>query len=297
MNLIVFGEILWDVFGDEKKIGGAPFNFAAHCRKLGMNVDIVSAVGNDELGNMAISTVKKLNLNTKYIQTVDYKTGHCLVTLHDGTPSYNLVENVAYDNIPMPENLCLDADAFYFGTLAQRNPKSKETLQNLLKGNYKEVFFDINIRQNYYSSELIDSSLHKTTILKVSREEIGVFGINGTPEEICDALSSKYNNLKLIIVTLDADGSFLYDAKSQNILYSPKPISKVVSTVGAGDSFSACFLSNYLNNLPQEECLKRATLLSDYVVTQLEAVPEYPEELKVKIVPQGNLIINKNSKS
>ena len=285
MKLIVFGEILWDVFGDEKKIGGAPFNFAAHCARLGMDVDIVSAVGNDELGDGAISAVKELNVNTKYIQTVDYKTGHCLVTLHGGAPSYNLVENVAYDNIPVPEDLSRRADAFYFGTLVQRNARSKETLKKLLLGNYGEIFFDINIRQNYYSADLIDNSLKYATVLKVSREEIGVLGIEGTPEEICEVLRAKYDNLKLIIVTLDADGSFVYETRSGNILYSPKPTSKVVSTVGAGDSFSACFLSNYLRGVPLKECLKRATLLSDYVVTRLEAIPEYPEDLKAKITP------------
>ena len=107
----------------------------------------------------------------------------------------------------------------------------------------------------------------------------------GAPEEICDGLGSKYKNLKLIIVTLDADGSFVYDTKSKSILRSPKPTSKVVSTVGAGDSFSACFLSNYLKNVPLEECLKRATLLSDYVVTKVEAIPGYPEQLRARITP------------
>ena len=285
MKLIVFGEILWDVFEDEKKIGGAPFNFSAHCARLGASVDIISAVGNDELGERAISAAKDLKISTKNINVVDYSTGYCLVSLHNGIPSYNLVGNVAYDNIPLPENACFEADAFYFGTLAQRGNKSKETLQNLLNGNYKEVFFDINIRQNYYSMELIDGSLKKATIFKVSREEIGVLGIDGTPEEICKVLSKKYSNLKLIIVTLDADGSFVYDVKADNFIYSPKPTSKVVSTVGAGDSFSACFLSNYLQNAELEKCLTRATLLSDYVVTQLGAIPEYPEDLKEKIMP------------
>lgn len=285
MKFIVFGEILWDIFEDEKKIGGAPFNFGAHCAKLGMSVDFISAVGNDELGDMAIAAVKNLKMNTGNIQTVDHSTGYCLVSLHNGIPSYNLVENVAYDNIPLPENTCLEADALYFGTLAQRSPKSKETLQTLLNGNYKEIFFDINIRQNYYSDEMIDASLTKSTIFKVSREEIGVLGIDGTLEEICKVLGKKYKKLKLIIVTLDADGSFVYDVKSDNVIYSPKPTSKVVSTVGAGDSFSACFLSNYLKNNELKECLTRATMLSDYVVTQLGAIPEYPKDLKEKIKP------------
>lgn len=285
MKLTVFGEILWDIFGDEKKIGGAPFNFGAHCAKLGFDVDVISAVGNDTLGIDAINAAKELGVNTENIQAVDYETGHCLVTLNNGTPSYNLVQNVAYDNIPLPDDSCFTADAFYFGTLAQRNVNSQATLNKLLDGNYKEVFFDINIRQHYYNDEMIDNSLKKTTIFKISREEINVLGIDGTPEDICKVLGEKYNNLKLILVTLDKDGSLLYDVKNQKIIYSPKPTSKVVSTVGAGDSFSACFLSNYLNGKSAEECLVRATLLSDYVVTQLGAIPDYPQELKEKIMP------------
>ena len=285
MKLTVFGEILWDIFEDEKRIGGAPFNFAAHCAKFGLTVDVISAIGKDTLGKDALATAKNLNINTQNIRTVDYSTGHCLVSLHDGIPSYHLVENVAYDNIPLPESDHFEADAFYFGTLAQRSPKSRETLQKLLNGTYKEIFFDINIRKSYYSEKMIDESLKKATIFKVSREEIHVLEIDGTPEEICKALGKKYKNLKLIIVTLDADGSLVYDTLSKKIRYSPKPTSKVVSTVGAGDSFSACFLSNYLQNVELEKCLTRATLLSDYVVTQLGAIPEYPKELKEKIMP------------
>ena len=285
MKLTVFGEILWDIFGDEKKIGGSPFNFGAHCKKLGLDVDVVSAVGDDELGKEAVEEAKKLGVNVKNIQTVPFETGHCLVTLNNGTPSYNLIQNVAYDNIPLPEKDCFKADAFYFGTLAQRSENSQKTLNELLKGEYKEVFFDINIRQHYYSSEMIDESLKKTSIFKISREEIGVLDIEGTPEEICNVLADKYENLKLILVTLDKDGSFLYETSSKKVTYSPKPTSKVVSTVGAGDSFSACFLSNYLKGVLPEECLIRATLLSDYVVTQLGAIPDYPDELKEKIIP------------
>lgn len=285
MQITVFGEILWDVFGDEKKIGGAPFNFGAHCAKLGMDVQLVSAVGDDELGREAVSAARALGVGTENVPVVDFPTGHCLVTLHDGTPSYHLVENVAYDNVPMPQNTVCKADAFYFGTLAQRGVKSARTLANLLAGDYKEVFFDINIRQHYYSADMIDASLKQTSIFKISREEIGVLGIDGAPEEICREICKKYGNLKLMIVTLDADGSLLYDAATGEILYSPKPVSKVVSTVGAGDSFSACFLCNYLCGVAPAECLKRATLLSDYVVTQLGAVPAYPTELQEKITP------------
>ncbi len=285
MKLTVFGEILWDVFNNDKKIGGAPFNFGAHCAKLGMEVDVVSAVGDDELGLLAVNEADKLGVNASNIQVVPFKTGCCLITLNNGTPSYNLVQGVAYDNIPAPAESCFTADAFYFGTLAQRNIASQNTLNQLLKGNFREIFFDINIRQNYYSEEMIDTSLKATTIFKISREEIGVLGIDGTNEEICKVLKEKYPNLKLIIVTLDCDGAFVYDTNKDEYMYSPKPKSKVVSTVGAGDSFSACFLANYLSGIEINECLKRASLLSDYVVTQLGAIPDYPEELKKEILP------------
>ena len=285
MKLTVFGEILWDLFDDKKKIGGAPFNFGAHCAKLGMDVSVVSAVGDDELGLLAVNEAEKLNVNTDNILQVPFKTGRCIVTLDNGTPSYNLVKDVAYDNIPIPDKSCFEADAFYFGTLAQRNGVSQNTLKTLLTGKYREVFFDINIRQNYYSNEMIDDSLKATTIFKISREEIGVLNIDGTNEDICKVLKEKYPNIKLIIVTLDCDGALVFDTLTENFYYSPKPQSKVVSTVGAGDSFSACFLSNYLSGIQINECLKRASLLSDYVVTQLGAIPDYPIELQEKIIP------------
>lgn len=285
MKLTVFGEILWDLFDDDKKIGGAPFNFGAHCAKLGHDVHVVSAVGDDELGLLAVNEAEKLNVNTDNILVVPFKTGRCIVTLNNGTPSYNLVKDVAYDNIPLPDKSCFTADAFYFGTLAQRSENSQNTLKELLKGNYREVFFDINIRQNYFSDEMIDTSLKATTIFKISREEIGVLKIDGTNEEICKKLKEKYPNLKLIIVTLDCDGAFVYDAKNDKFYYSKKPNVKVVSTVGAGDSFSACFLSNFLAGVDIEECLNRASLLSEYVVTQLGAIPDYPAKLQKKILP------------
>ncbi len=285
MKLTAFGEILWDIFGEEKKIGGAPFNFGAHCAKLGMDVDIVSAVGDDELGKKAISAAADTGVNIKNIQTVPFKTGYCNVTLNNGIPSYDLVKNVAYDNIPLPEKSCFNDDALYFGTLAQRNAASRKTLIELLKGTYSEIFFDINIRQNYYSDEMIDFSIKSSTILKISREELFVLKIDGSYEEVCKQISQKYPNLRLIIVTLDCDGALVYNTSTNVAIYSEKPTSKVVSTVGAGDSFSACFLANYLAGSSLEDCLKRASALSQYVVTQLGAIPDYPEELAKQITP------------
>ncbi len=279
MNITVFGEILWDIFGDDKKIGGAPFNFGAHFTKLGGCANVVSAVGDDELGKKALLAVNELGLSTDSIAVLEKPTGYCQVTLNNGTPSYELVKNVAYDFIPRPDEKYYSADALYIGTLAQRSTASQRTADSLLSGNFKEVFFDINIRQNFYTKELIDKVLKRTTIFKISREEIGVLDLSGTNEEICEKLSEKYDNIKLIIVTLDCDGAFVFDCTSKEYTYSEKPNGKVVSTVGAGDSFSSCFLYNYLNGASIKECLTRASALSGYVVSQLGAIPDYPDEL------------------
>jgi fructokinase len=287
MKILSFGEILWDIFGEKKEIGGAPFNFSAHMAKLGADVCMVSALGNDELGESALKFVRSYGIHTDYIAVSEKPTGYCKVTLAGKTPRYDLVPGVAYDFIPCPA--VSDAfDAFYMGTLAQRNDISRLSLEKLLCCvNAKEVFFDINIRQSYYTKEIIESCLQHTSILKISREEMHVFSELGiadasSPEELCASLAERFP-LKIILVTLDKDGAMLYICKEKSFLYSRKPECKVVSTVGAGDSFSACFLYNYLNGASLDVCLDRAVTLSDYVVTKLGAIPEYDEGLESKI--------------
>lgn len=275
MKILAFGEILWDIFPTEKKIGGAPFNFAAHCAKLGAESYLVSAVGSDENGVSALAEAKRLGIKCDYIATDrKYKTGVCEVNLNEGKPSYRLVENVAYDHIP---DVCpsKEFDALYFGTLAMRSPDSRRAFEKLLKYvKRKEVFFDVNFRENYYTRELVNTLMRETTVLKISNEEVGFFGKKGEVNT-CLELSKKYPKLKYICLTLGGEGAMVYDCRRRIILYSDKPKGAVVSTVGAGDSFSACFLVNLLNDKPAEICLDRAVALSDFVVTQLGAVPDY----------------------
>ena len=291
-HVLSFGEILWDLFPESKVIGGAPFNFAAHLAKLGADVSFVSAVGADELGDEAIACMESLGIKSDCTTRHPlYKTGYCKVTLQDGTPSYDLAWNVAYDHIPVPAALPESVDAVYFGTLANRASESFLNLFLMLDNiKRKEVFFDVNIRGNDWSPMLIMSLMAQTTILKFSREEAHVLvGIMELPLDgnvctaICQTLSLHYPDLKQILVTLDKDGAFVFDTKTGQKTYAPKPQNKVVSTVGAGDSFSACYVYNYLEGCDIATCLARASALSDYVVTQLGAVPEYTDELIKKI--------------
>ncbi len=284
MKAVVFGEILWDVFGDEAHIGGAPLNFGAHMSKLGADVSIVSAVGRDEFGKRATDITAGYGIDVSQVEELDMPTGYCRVTLKDGTPSYELVRDVAYDAIPEPSSDFFSGDVLYFGSLACRDARSRATAEKLLGGTWNEIFYDINIRQNFYSDELIDMSLKRATILKISREEISVLGIDGDLEQIALEVSRRYPNLRHIIVTLDKDGAFALECASGNIYYAPKPSSTVVSTVGAGDSFSACFVYHHLKGDGIEKSLSAACALSDFVVTRLEAIPDYPEKLKKEIL-------------
>ena len=253
VKITVFGEILWDIFGDERTIGGAPFNFAAHAARLGADVELISAVGDDELGRDAIAAARGFGVGVDMIATLDVDTGYCRVTLDGSSP-----------------------------TLAQRGEVSAATLCGLLsaRDRYGEIFYDVNIRGNHWARGVIDSSARAATILKLSREEIVMMDIDaayepGAERAVCEALADKYQNLRLVALTLDRDGSAVYDARTREFYRSPIPTSKPLSTVGAGDSFSACFLVNYLRGEGIERSLRRATALSDYVVTQLGAVPFY----------------------
>ncbi len=275
MKILAFGEILWDIFPTDKKIGGAPFNFAAHCARHGAESYLVSAVGMDENGYLALDEAKKQGIKCDHISVErKYKTGYCAVSLDNGKPTYVLGEDVAYDHI---QSACPSGeyDALYFGTLAMRSPDSRRAFEKILKYvKRRETFFDVNFRGSFYTRELVNALMRETTVLKISNEEISFFGNKGDINT-CLELSKSYPKLKYILLTLGSEGAMVYDCRKRTILFSDKPKSKAVSTVGAGDSFSASFICNLINGLPADACLDRAVMLSDFTVTQIEAVPEF----------------------
>ena len=291
-SALVFGEILWDIFGEKKEIGGAAFNFASHMASLGDEVHLATAVGDDELGRAALEEINKRKVCSDLVTIADKPTGACHVTLGpDGKPSYDLLDNIAYDYITA--TIDRRFDMLYLGTLARRREVSRNTCLDLMtSGLFSEVFCDINVRKPFISPEVTMEALKHSTIVKLSREEYrlleeyGIARVRGGDynEGLCMSLSNAFPNLHTVIVTLDKDGAMLYSAMNECFIYSEKPVSKLVSAVGAGDSFSACFMHNYLNGRSLTECLNRGVLLSDYVVTQLGAVPELNEALKERII-------------
>lgn len=274
-TLIAFGEVLWDVFGDSAEIGGAPLNFASHFAALGGKAYIISAIGNDKLGEGTMNIIRERGVSDLLISKSKLTTGRCEVTLSsNAVPSYNLLTNVAYDDIDADvEKIgAIGANALCFGTLTQRSKKNRETLGQILKNvKFDEVFCDINIRKNCFTSDTVRFCLENATILKFSdspdEEEALADALGCEKDEIIGAIAKKYPSVKIILHTLGENGSEIFDMQNGKCINIPPVVNpNPVSTVGAGDSYGACFLYNYLHGVDLAECGTRASALSSYVV-------------------------------
>lgn len=268
-DIMAFGEVLWDVIDGVPHIGGAPFNFAAHAVKCGFTAAIVSAVGNDELGARARDAVRSLGVDDSALVThPSLATGTVNVTLNDGIPSYEIVKPVAWDEIVF-EGISPKCRAFYFGSLAQRSAVSAATLRMLLaKVECELVFFDVNLRQNYWSVGLIEDGIAGSDILKVNDEEMKTLGFEP------NALFGRFPRLKTIVETRGADGCAVW-ARDGAFFTSPAmPDGPVVDTVGAGDSFSAAFLAAILNGKTLEAAAEEGNVRAGKVAARSGAIPE-----------------------
>ncbi len=278
MKVLCFGEILWDVFGEDKVIGGAPFNFAAHFVKCGGTAHLLSAVGCDALGDGALERVEYLGVLSEFISRYsDLPTGTCQVTLDENkVPSYDLVKNTAWDRIDT-SLVKGDFDVLYFGTLALRDEYNKNSLEELLeRQKFSEIFVDVNLRKPFYTLETVRFAVENATVLKVSDEELSEVARCLNTEENCFVkhISLCFKNIKLVIITKGKDGSLAYDLKEEKVYTALARDVECVSTVGAGDSFSAAFLSKYLAGEDIKSCLDFASEISAYVVSHKEAIPE-----------------------
>lgn len=285
MKFLSFGEILWDVYPDGNALGGAPLNFAAHLAKHREKVYMLSAIGKDELGSEAVAQLKAWGVSSEYVSSLDDKsTGKCLVSLDENkVPSYNLLTDVAYDYISA-ENLEEGFDVLYFGTLSLRSGHNFNTLSSLLKASkFNEVFVDVNIRPPFYSAETVRFAVVNATILKISDEELATVSEQLRIEksdykDFAKKLADTYSNLKIIIITRGAKGSFALDCKSGEEFSCGCERVELKSTVGAGDSFSAAFLHKYLGGNSIQFCLEYASKIADFVVSNYDAVPTYNAE-------------------
>ncbi len=288
--IVGLGEILWDVLPDGKKVGGAPGNFAYHASQFGYNGAVVSAVGNDKLGDELLENISDKGIG-EFIQRVEYPTGTVQVKLdNNGIPMYEIREGVAWDNIHFSadiEQLAKQTQAAVFGSLAQRGAVTRETIYSFLdampEGENQYKIFDINLRQGFYTKASVEESLKRCNILKINDEELvaigRLFGTSSTDlQDNCWKLIEKYG-FKILILTCGVNGSYVFTKDSVSFVATPKV--EVADTVGAGDSFTATFVASILGGKSIRDAHLHAVRVSAYVCTQHGAMPLLPDNLKL----------------
>jgi len=284
--IVGIGEILWDVFPQGKVLGGAPANFAYHVSQFGLNGYAISAIGKDDLGNEILKVLDEKKLST-YIEEVDFPTGTVQVTLTgEGIPQYEICEGVAWDNIPFTKEIELLAQrtkTVCFGSLAQRSPVSHATINQFLDAVPADAMkiFDINLRQHFYSRDLIYESLKKCNVLKINDDEVvlvaGMFGLGDKSEVEIAKLMMQLYQLDIVVLTKGINGSYVFTPDHTSFL--PTPRVEVADTVGAGDSFTAGFVASLIKGKSITEAHQKAVEISAFVCTQHGAMPVLPDSL------------------
>ena len=289
--VIGMGEALWDVLPEGRKIGGAPANFAFHAGQAGVDARVVSAVGRDALGDETLLTLQQKGLNTDAVARVDFPTGVVQVTLSEGgIPQYDICERVAWDNIPFTpalDELARNAQAVCWGSLAQRSEVSRNCIYRFLDAMPSEQgrlkVFDINLRQHFYSIDVIEASCQRANVLKINEEELVIVSELlrlGTPqvEQQCRLLMERFS-LDMLVLTCGSNGSYIFTPVETS--FRVTPLVQVADTVGAGDSFTATLVADLLKGAPVGVAHEHAVQLAAYVCTQQGAMAEWPEALRL----------------
>lgn len=288
--VIGLGEALWDMLPSGKQMGGAPANFVYHVSQFGLQGVAVSALGQDALGDELMDCFEKVGLQVE-MPRVEYPTGTVQVSVDAaGVPSYEIKTGSAWDNIPFTseiEALARRATVVCFGSLAQRSPVSRATISRFLELLPEDSLkvFDINLRQSFYSKEILAESFDRCDILKINDEELEIvkrmFGLEDLSEEAaCRNLMEAYR-LGMIILTCGTAGSRVYTPDEVSVMDTPKVT--VVDTVGAGDAFTGAFVAALLKECPVRQAHDLAVAVSAYVCTCAGAMPEIPASLTTRI--------------
>ena len=287
-TIVGLGEILWDMLPAGKQLGGAPANFAYHAQALGAEGVVVSCIGDDDLGVEISNQLGGLGLDCQYIAMDNsHRTGTVTVKLDDkGVPDFTIHENVAWDFIPLSApliDLAARADAVCFGSLCQRSEVSRDTVRRFLEKTKPDCLriFDINIRQSYYSKDIVHTMLETSNVLKLNDDELPLVAqmldIKGAESEILAELVARYE-LHLVVLTKGAEGSRLYgpdgDSESKGV-----PPEKIADTVGAGDAFTAAVSVGLLKGDGLEQINAHANRVASFVCSQHGATPKLPDDL------------------
>lgn len=282
--ILVVGEILYDVFPDYKRLGGAPFNFAFHLKNLGFSVRFISRVGNDAEGKDILRKLEQFGFNSNDIQIDPARpTGSVRVRLDEnGVPNFKITPDVAYDYIAFaPEvhaPLIHTSELIYFGSLVQRSEMGFNNIQSILsyKPSSALCFYDINLRPACYNDIVIHTSLSQTNILKINREERDevkrILNYKKDSETFMQYLMDAYP-LEVISITKGDQGSELYTPNGLFSIQTAK-IEKVVDSVGAGDAYAAMLAAGILRRWHPETIIHRASLFASQICRIEGAIPE-----------------------
>ncbi len=282
-KVLCFGEALWDNFPEYKEIGGAPLNVAFHLKKLEIDTQFITRLGRDEMGIQILEFIDKLGFDNSLIQIdKNFKTGEVNISLDKSkSANYIIKYPCAWDKIEMSDDyikIVENSDFFVFGSLISRDEISKGTLLKLIShANFK--IFDVNVREPYYDFELISFLMQESNMIKFNEEEIERIskdlGIASNSIENKMLEISKITNTEFICLTLGDNGVIFYDSKFH---YQDAIKTKVLNTVGAGDSFLAMVIEGMVSNISVKLFLKRAVNLSAYVCSKNGPNPEYNKD-------------------
>ncbi len=285
-RILCVGEILFDVYPQYKRLGGAPFNFAYHLHQFGEQVAFLSRIGGDSDGREIQEFLIEQSFPVRLLQIDSaHPTGTVEVTLDKkGIPNFIINENVAYDfislNDDINEYLVQGVDLIYFGTLAQRNAVSRRSIQEILQSAPQKTlnFYDMNLRQSFYDREILQHSLKHSDIVKLNEDEFllvnKMFGFSGTEDRSAADLMQKFD-IEYLCITKGASGSTLFmDDKKVNWKNTDNEDLDIIDTVGAGDSFAAAFANGILKNWDGEKIIERASNFAAAVCTISGAIPE-----------------------
>ncbi len=282
--VVCFGEVLWDIFPNGSRAGGAPFNVAYNLFKMGVDTKMLSRIGNDELGHRLLNQIKDWGITTDFIQIDQEKATGTVIADFDehGEAVYDIVKEVAWDYIqPLPEHkeLIQNSEAFVFGSLITRNKTSQNTLLELLDYSKFRVF-DVNFRPPFIDFEFIKKLLHKADLVKMNKAELRTIleylGEDYVDEDTSIRHLQAYFNLNEIVLTKGSKGARYFVG---NTAYDfPAVHIEIADTVGSGDSFLAGFLSKRIQGKSPEEIMKQATSLGAFITSKSGACPDYTYE-------------------
>lgn len=283
-SIIVFGEVLFDVFPDQSRvIGGAPFNVACHLKGFDLDPLFISRIGKDDSGKEVLRKMDSRGMTVSGLQQDDQRmTGQVRVRIDNHEPSYDIKNNVAYDHIEPPDSKLINSrrgKLLYHGTLAARNSVSASTLYRLAQNDNSTVFCDINLRDPWWNKGLVRDILAWCDYLKINEDELGQvcslegIAISSDLQAMAGSLREK-RNFKCLVVTLRSKGAMLFPSGEKHIFASSPEVKHFQDSVGAGDAFCSVFLLGIIKAWTWQLILERAVFFAAQICAIKGAIPE-----------------------